>query len=87
MATRSKWFFHQERLFEARDVRVMTRYQIWIYEDGRPLRQHSSLGLNDVVAGIAAGRDVLARAMDAAAEDIQSGRFDPNGVLETGAAD
>lgn len=87
MATRSKWFFQQDRLLEARDVRVMTRYQIWIYEDGRPLCQHSSLSLNDVVRGMAGGCDVLARAMDAAAEDIQSGRFETNGSLAAGTAD
>lgn len=87
MAIRSKWFFHQNRLFEARDVRVMTRYQIWIYEGGRPLGQHSTISLSDVAAGRAAGRDVLARAMDAAAEDIQSGRFEPNASLAAGTAD
>lgn len=87
MAIRSKWFFHQNRLFEARDVRVMTRYQIWIYEDGRPLHQHSTVGLNEVVAGIAAGRDVLAHALDAAAEDIQSGKFETTGPHAVAAAE
>ena len=87
MGTRSKWFFHQDRLFEARDVRVMTRYQIWIYEDGRPLCQHGSVSLNDVVAGIAAGRDVLARALDAAAEHIQSGKFETGRSLAVVAAE
>lgn len=87
MATRSKWFFHQGRVFEARDERVMTRFQIWIYEDGSPLGLHSTVSLNDVVAGLSAGRDVIGRAMDAAGEDIAAGRFEPITPLEVGVAD
>ena len=74
-------------MFEARDVRVMTRFQIWIYEEGKPLGLHSTVSLNDVVAGLAAGRDVIARAMDAAGEDIAAGRFEPAAPLEVRAGD
>jgi hypothetical protein len=73
--TRSKWFLHQGRPFEVRDVRVVTSFQIWVYENERPLAQHSAVPLSDVIAGAALGKDVLNGAMEVAVRDVQAGRF------------
>jgi hypothetical protein len=73
--TRSKWFLFAGRSLEVRDHRVMTALQVWIYEDDRPLRLHSTLTLRDAAAGLAAGRDVLGQAMDCAVRDVETGRF------------
>jgi hypothetical protein len=73
--TRSKWFLHAGRSLEARDRRVMTTLQVWIYEDDRPLGLHGTLSLREVAAGLAAGRDVLGQAMERAVRDVEAGRF------------
>jgi len=73
--TRSKWFLHEDRAFEVRDLRVMTSFEIWIYEDECPIRQHSVVSLGDASRGLAAGIDVLGRAMETAIDDVQAGRF------------
>jgi hypothetical protein len=81
--TRSKWFLHAGRSLEVRDQRAMTMLQVWIYEDDRPLGLHSTLGLWEAAAGLAAGRDVLGQAMDCAIRDVETGRFslDPSPAL------
>jgi hypothetical protein len=73
--TRSKWFLHDDRTLEVRDLRSMTSLQIWIYENDRPIGLHSVVRLAEASAGLAAGRDVLGRAMDGAIADVQAGRF------------
>ncbi len=73
--SRSKWFLHQGRTLEARDRRVMTALQIWIYAADRPLALHTVVSLREASIGMAAGRDVLGRAMENAVRDVQSDRF------------
>lgn len=73
--TRSNWFLHAGRSLEVRDHRVMTTLQLWIYEDDRPLGLHSTLGLREAAAGLAAGRDLLGQAMERAVLDVETGRF------------
>lgn len=81
--TRNKWFLHAGRSLEIRDHRVMTMLQIWIFEDDRPLALHSTLTLREAAAGLVAGRDVLANAMESAIRDVETGRFslDPSPAL------
>jgi hypothetical protein len=73
--TRTKWFLHQGRALEVRERRVITSYQIWIYEDGRPISLHSTVRLVDVTAALAVGVDLLNRAMPDAVADVLLGRF------------
>jgi hypothetical protein len=73
--TRTKWFLYRDRPLEVRDHRVMTRLEIWIYEDGRPVARHSTLTLAEAARALASGRDLLAQSMRHAVEDIVSGRF------------
>jgi hypothetical protein len=73
--THTKWFLHRDRPFEVRDRRVMTRLEIWIYEDGRPLACHSTLARGEAARALASGRDLLGQAMERAVEEIVSGRF------------
>jgi hypothetical protein len=75
--TRSKWFLHDGRALEIRDRRFMTSFELWIYENDRPLGCHSRVALRDAAAGLAEGTDVLGRAMDDAIGDVLAGRFDP----------
>ena len=73
--TRTKYFSHQGRVLEVRDRRVMTSFQIWIYEDDRPVSLHSVMRLVDVSAGLTRGVDLLNRAMADAVADVLQGRF------------
>ena len=73
--TRTKWFLHEGRVLEVRARRVMTSFQIWIYEDGRPLSLHSSVRLVDVTASFTVGVDLLNRAMSDAVADVLQDRF------------
>lgn len=73
--TRCKWFLHQDRALEVRDLRVHTSLQIWIYENERPLGLHSIVPLAVASRGLAKGVDVLGRAMENAVRDVQEGRF------------
>lgn len=73
--TRTKWFLFRDRPLEVRDHRVRAQFEIWIYEDGRPIARHSTLALGDAVQGLISGRDLLGQAMERAVEDIVSGRF------------
>jgi hypothetical protein len=76
--TRSKWFLHEGRPLEVRDVRIMTKFEIWIYEDEQPLARHSAVPLSDVIAGVALGKDILGGAMELAVHDVQAGNFPPS---------
>jgi hypothetical protein len=73
--TRNKWFLHEGRSLEIRDRRVMTSFEIWIYENDLPIGRHSTISLREAVTRSASGEDVLSRAMDSAIGDIQAGRF------------
>lgn len=73
--TRNKWFLHEGRSLEIRDRRVMTSLEIWVYENDLPIRRHSTISLGEAATRLAAGDDVLSRAMDGAIGDIQTGRF------------
>ena len=73
--TRTKWLLYRGRVLEVRERRVMTSYQIWLYEDGRPIRLHSSVRLVDVTAALAVGVDLLSRTMADAVADVLQGRF------------
>ena len=73
--TRNKWFLHEGRSLEIRDRRVMTSFEIWVYEDDRPLGRHSTVSLREAAARMANGEDLLKSAMDGAIGDIQAGRF------------
>lgn len=73
--TRSKWFLHRDRPLEVRDRRVMSSFEVWVYENDRPLARHSALSLREAAAALAAGRDLLGQAMERAVEDVVSGRF------------
>jgi hypothetical protein len=73
--TRNKWFLHEGRSLEIRDRRVMTSFEIWVYENDLPISRHSTISLSDAATRLAAGEDVLSRAMDGAIGDIQAGRF------------
>ena len=75
--TRSKWLLHDGRALEIRDRRVMTSYEIWVYENDRPLGVHSTLNLREAATGLAAGQDILGQAMQRALDDVQAGRFTP----------
>ena len=75
VVTRTKYFSHQGRVLEVRDRRVMTSFQIWIYEDDRPVSLHSVMRLVDVSAGLTRGVDLLNRAMADAVADVLQGRF------------
>jgi len=73
--TRSKWFLHGDRTLEVRNLRVFTTFQIWIYEDERPVGLHSTMSLSEASHGLAAGTDTLGRAMESAVRDVQDGTF------------
>jgi hypothetical protein len=73
--TRCKWFLHQDRALEVRDLRVLTALQIWIYENERPIGLHSVVPLAVASQALAKGIDVLGRAMESAVRDVQEGRF------------
>lgn len=73
--TRNKWFLHEGRTLEIRDRRVMTSFEIWVYENDRPLGRHSTVSLREAATRLAAGEDVLNRAMDGAIGDVLAGRF------------
>jgi len=73
--TRNKWFLHDGRSLEIRDRRVMTSFEIWVYENDVPLGRHSSVSLREATTGLVAGEDALSRAMDGAIGDVLSGRF------------
>jgi hypothetical protein len=73
--TRSKWFLHGEQLLEVRDHRVMTSFEIWIYQDSQPIVRHSALPLRETVQALGQGRDLLDEAMDRAMADVQAGRL------------
>jgi hypothetical protein len=75
--TRSKWLLLDGRAFEIRDRRVMTSFEIWVYENDRPLGLHGTLTLRDAAAGLAAGQDILGQAMQKAIDDLQAGCFKP----------
>ena len=82
--TRTKWFLHHGRVLEVRERRIMTNYQIWIYEDGRPISLHSTVRLVDVTAALAVGVDLLSRTMADAVADVLQGRFavdEPSGLV------
>lgn len=73
--TRNKWFLHEGRSLEIRDRRVMTSFEIWVYENDRPLGRHSVISLREAASRMAAGEDALKSAMEGAIGDIQAGRF------------
>ncbi len=73
--TGAKWFIHEGRTLEVRYQRVMTSYQIWVYESDRPLDMYSAIALSDAAAGIAAGQDVIGHAMESAMSDVVAGKF------------
>jgi hypothetical protein len=73
--TRNKWFLHEGRSLEIRDRRVMTSFEIWVYENDRPLGRHSIVSLREAATRMAAGEDALSHAMDGAIGDIRAGRF------------
>lgn len=73
--TRNKWFLHEGRSLEIRDRRVMTSFEIWVYENDRPLGRHSVVSLREAASRMAAGEDALKSAMEGAIGDIQAGRF------------
>ena len=73
--TRNKWFLHEGRSLEIRDRRVMTSFEIWVYENDLPIGRHSTVSLREAATRLAAGEDALSRAMDGAIGDIQAGRF------------
>lgn len=73
--TRSKWFLHSNRTLEVRDKRVMTSFQIWIYENGRPIGLHSTVSLAEASRSLAVGVDLVGRAMERAVQDVQGGYF------------
>ena len=72
---RTKWFVHQGHALEIRYQRVMTSCQIWLYENDRPLGLHSTVCLREAAAGMAAGKDIIGRAMEIAVRDVEIGRF------------
>jgi hypothetical protein len=73
--TRTKWFLFRDRPLEVRDHRVRAQFEIWVYENGRPIARHSTLALGDAVQALISGRDLLGETMQRAVEDIVSGRF------------
>jgi hypothetical protein len=73
--TRIKWLLHDGRALEIRDRRVMTSFEIWVYEHDRPVGRHSTVPLRDAAVGLAAGKDPLGCAMQVAADDVRNGRF------------
>jgi len=73
--TRSKSLLHDGRALEIRDRRVMTSFEIWVYENDRPLGLHATLTLRDAAVGLAAGQDILGQAMQTAVDELQAGRF------------
>lgn len=73
--TRTKWFLYRDRTLEVRDKRVMTNFQIWIYENGRPVGLHSTVPLSEASRSLALGIDLLGRAMERAVQDVQDGLF------------
>jgi hypothetical protein len=73
--SRSKWFLHSDRTLEVRDKRVLTTFQIWVYENGRPIGLHSTVPLAEASRSLAVGVDLLARAMERAVKDVQEGHF------------
>ena len=73
--TRTRWLLHQGRVLEVRQRRVMTTFQIWIYEDGQPGGLHSTVRLVDASAGLARGVDLVSRAMADAVADVLQARF------------
>jgi hypothetical protein len=85
--TRTKWFLHQGRVLEVRQRRVMTTFQIWIYEDGKPVGLHGTVRLVDASAGLARGVDLVSRAMADAVADVLQGRFLVDGVPAMAAAE
>jgi hypothetical protein len=66
---------HGDRTLEVRDLRVFTTFQIWIYENERPIGLHSTMSLAEASRGLAAGTDRLGHAMDGAVRDVQDGTF------------
>src|SRR5260370_8274834 len=78
--TRTRWLLHQGRVLEVRQRRVVTTFQIWIYEDGQPVGLHSTVRLVDASAGLARGVDLVSRAMADAVADALQGRFSLDGV-------
>lgn len=79
--TRNRWFLHGDRVLEARVLRVMTTFEIWIYEDERPIARHSIVRLGDVSRALTAGRDLLGQALDSAIADTAKTRFDATPML------
>jgi hypothetical protein len=73
--TRNKWFLHEGRSLEIRDKRVMTSFEIWVYENDLPIIRHSTVSLREAATQMVAGEDALNRAMDGAICDIKAGRF------------
>ena len=73
----SKWFLHRDRTLEVRDKRVLTNFEIWVYESGRPVGLHSTVPLAEATRSLAVGVDLLARAMQRAVNDVQEGHFAP----------
>lgn len=73
--TRNKWFLHEGRSLEIRDRRVMTSFEIWVYENDLPLGCHSTVTLREAATRMAAGEDILKSAMEGAIGDIRAGRF------------
>lgn len=53
----------------------MTSFEIWVYENDRPLGRHSIVSLREAATRMAAGEDALSHAMDGAIGDIRAGRF------------
>ena len=73
---RSKGFLHEGRALEICDRRFMTSFELWIYENDRPLGYHSRVSLREAASGMLEGIDVLGRALNDVIGDVVSGRFD-----------
>lgn len=75
MTRSAKYFVHEGRALEVRYARVMTKCQIWIYENDRPLGLHSIISLRAAAETMADGGDLIGASMEAAQRDVENGAF------------
>ena len=71
---RTKCFLLDGRLLEVRERRVLSSFQVWIYEGGQPVSLYSTLRLGEIAAAHTKGIDLLNRAMSDAIADVLQGR-------------